>query len=247
MEKYNLVLGGSSDIGVEIVSKFIREGENVLYTYNLNNTMFDTFQEMSLKFSCRVISKKMDIESDSDISDLFSFVISEKIKLHSLIYNIGKNKDSLFHNMAYPDFEGVINVNLLGCFKICKGLINSIASNEGSVVLISSVSGMTGMKGQINYSSSKAGLIAFGRGLASEYAKMGVRVNSIAPGFIKTKMLDSIPESKLNQILNQIPMRRLGEPSDVANMAYFLISEESRYITGQTFVVDGGALNEVIK
>lgn len=242
MEKYDLVLGGSSDIGVSIILKLIGERRNVLYTYNLNNNMYSDLLNKAKNSGCQVISHKLNIESEEDISAFISFVASGRIKLNSLIYNIGRAKDSLFNNMAYPDFEEIINVNLLGCFKICKGLINNIAVNRGSIVLISSVAGMTAVKGQVNYSCSKAGLIAFGRNLALEYGKIGVRVNCIAPGFIKTKMLENMTESQLSQITNQIPMKRLGLPLDVANLVHFLISDENQYITGQTFVVDGGLL-----
>jgi 3-oxoacyl-[acyl-carrier protein] reductase len=241
MHNFDLVIGGSSDIGVAIISKLVENGRNVIYTYNSNFSVKDRIEASLKEHSNRVIPMKLDIRSNKDISD-FAKNISKKFKISSLIYNAGKINDKLFYTMTEQDFTDVIDINLYGCFRVCKAFINEIAVNEGTIVFISSISGMIGKKGQANYSCSKAGMNALCRNLAIEYASMGVRVNCIAPGFIKTKMLEEMSQEHLKDMKKGIPLKRIGSPEDVANVTHFLVSKESQYITGQTIVVDGGLL-----
>lgn len=238
MNDFDVVIGGSGEIGLGIIAKLISEGRNVVYTYNSNS---DVVRETDKMYS-RIISVKSDVQSSSDIENLANFIEAKRIKISSVIYAAGKTNDKLFISMSEEDFADVMDVNLYGCFRVCKALINNLAVNQGCIVLISSVSGMTGKIGQVNYSCSKAGIIAMCRNLALEYAAMGIRVNCIAPGLIKTRMLDKVPERQLNAIKKNIPLKRLGLPSDVANAVFFLVSGSGGYITGQTLVVDGGLL-----
>ena len=238
MNEFDVVIGGSGEIGLGIIAKLISEGRNVVYTYNSNS---DVVRETDKMYS-RIISVKSDVQSSSDIENLANFIEAKRIKISSVIYAAGKTNDKLFISMSEEDFADVMDVNLYGCFRVCKALINNLAVNQGCIVLISSVSGMTGKIGQVNYSCSKAGMIAMCRNLALEYAAMGIRVNCIAPGLIKTRMLDKVPERQLNAIKKNIPLKRLGLPSDVANAVFFLVSGSGGYITGQTLVVDGGLL-----
>jgi len=238
MNEFDVVIGGSGEIGLGIIAKLISEGRNVVYTYNSNS---DVVRETDKMYS-RIISVKSDVQSSSDIENLANLIEAKRIKISSVIYAAGKTNDKLFISMSEEDFADVMDVNLYGCFRVCKALINNLAVNQGCIVLISSVSGMTGKIGQVNYSCSKAGMIAMCRNLALEYAAMGIRVNCIAPGLIKTRMLDKVPERQLNAIKKNIPLKRLGLPSDVANAVFFLVSGSGGYITGQTLVVDGGLL-----
>ena len=238
MNDFDVVIGGSGEIGLGIIAKLISEGRNVVYTYNSNS---DVVRETDKMYS-RIISVKSDVQSSSDIENLANLIEAKRIKISSVIYAAGKTNDKLFISMSEEDFADVMDVNLYGCFRVCKALINNLAVNQGCIVLISSVSGMTGKIGQVNYSCSKAGMIAMCRNLALEYAAMGIRVNCIAPGLIKTRMLDKVPERQLNAIKKNIPLKRLGLPSDVANAVFFLVSGSGGYITGQTLVVDGGLL-----
>jgi len=238
MNEFDVVIGGSGEIGLGIIAKLLSEGRNVVYTYNSNS---DVVRETDKMYS-RIISVKSDVQSSSDIENLANLIEAKRIKISSVIYAAGKTNDKLFISMSEEDFADVMDVNLYGCFRVCKALINNLAVNQGCIVLISSVSGMTGKIGQVNYSCSKAGMIAMCRNLALEYAAMGIRVNCIAPGLIKTKMLDKVPERQLNAIKKNIPLKRLGLPSDVANAVFFLVSGSGGYITGQTLVVDGGLL-----
>ena len=242
MSHFDIVIGGSGEIGIEIVKRLRNTGRNILCTYHKNSSTITEIEVITQGKPGQIISKSLDVRSASDIESLAAYIASEKITISSLIYNTGQTNDLLFQTMSVEDFSTIMDVNLNGCFRVCKALINNIAVNQGSIVFISSISGLVGKIGQVNYSCSKAGLIALCRNLASEYASMGVRVNCIAPGLIKTKMLDKMPEQHLKAIKKEIPLKRIGLPEDVANAVHFLISEESLYITGQTLIVDGGLL-----
>ncbi|MEA4841206.1 MAG: SDR family oxidoreductase [Bacteroidales bacterium] len=242
MNDYDLVIGGSGEIGLSIIKKLAGNGRNVLYTYHHNASAVTEIEAWAKGKPGQAIAVKIDIRSAQDVKDLASYITSKKMRISSLIYNAGLTNDMLFRMMSEEDFNNVMDVNLYGCFRICKALIDNLAVHRGSIVFISSVSGMTGKIGQVNYSCSKAGLIALCRNLALEYASVGLRVNCIAPGFIKTKMLDKIPEENMKTMKKNIPLKKVGSPSDVANAVYFLVSEESGYITGQTLIVDGGLL-----
>lgn len=241
MKRFDIIIGGSGDIGQAIVGEFIKQGRNVLYTYN---THLDTIDLVGGKIvsPSEIIAFKLDTTSKEDIMNLSTFIIEKQIQINTLVYNVGKTKDQLFKFMSEDDFMDVLDVNLIGCFRVCKVLIENIAINKGSIILISSIAGISARIGQVNYSCSKAALIALGRNLAAEYAKIGVRVNSIAPGYIKTKMLNEFSEEKIKKIVKDIPMKEIGTVEDISNLVYFLSSEKSKYITGQMFVVDGGIL-----
>jgi 3-oxoacyl-[acyl-carrier protein] reductase len=239
MNDFDIIIGGSSEIGIEIIKKLTEKGRKVLYTYHKNTSTVTEIEALH-QDGPRIIPIKVDVRSAVDIENLASYIAAEKINITSLIYNAGIHNDLLFQMMSEKDFSNVMDVNLNGCFRVCKALINNLAVNQGSIVFISSVSGLVGKIGQVNYSCSKAGLIALCRNLATEYASTGLRVNCIAPGLIKTKMLDKMPEQQLKAIKKDIPLKRIGLPEDVANAVHFLISEESPYITGQTLIVDGG-------
>ena len=242
MNDYDLVIGGSSEIGFSIIKKLAGNGRNVLYTYHHNASAVTEIEAWAKGKPGQAIAVKIDIRSAQDVKDLASYITSKKMRISSLIYNAGLTNDMLFRMMSEEDFNNVMDVNLYGCFRVCKALIDNLAVHRGSIVFISSVSGMTGKIGQVNYSCSKAGLIALCRNLALEYASVGLRVNCIAPGFIKTRMLDKIPEENMKTMKKNIPLKKIGSPSDVANAVYFLVSEESSYMTGQTLIVDGGLL-----
>lgn len=236
MRTFDLVFGGSSEIGIKIVELLAKNGSNVIFTYNSNVVSNDILNIEN------VIPFKLDIKSEEDIKNLFQFTQDNKYSIKNIIYNIGKTEDALFYTMTEYSMLDVMNVNFLGAFRISKVFLNDVALNQGSIIFISSISGMIGKIGQVNYSCSKAALIALGRNLAMEYAKLGVKVNCIAPGFIRTKMLNNMPKASFDEIRKNIPLRMLGEPQDVAELANFLISEKNKYITGQTIIIDGGLM-----
>lgn len=242
MKEFDLVIGGSGEIGGAIVKKLAAEGRNVICTYNSKCLEFNRNNNPENSCKAKVLAVKANVRSSHDITALEERVRSEGIILRSLVYASGIINDRLFNNMSENDFDEVMDINLYGCVRVCKAFINEIAVNRGSVVFISSVSGLTGKVGQVNYSCSKAGMIALCRNLASEYASLGVRVNCVAPGLIMTKMIKSMPPKELDSLKRKIPLRCIGTTDDVAETVYFLISERSRYMTGQTLIVDGGLI-----
>jgi 3-oxoacyl-[acyl-carrier protein] reductase len=158
-----------------------------------------------------------------------------------LINNAGITSDQLFLRMKDEDWDNVIATNLTGTFNLTKALIKGMIKNRhGRIINISSVSGLMGNPGQVNYSSAKAGLSGFTKSLAKEVGSRGITVNSIAPGFIETDMTSYLDENAKNKLTQDIPLKRLGSVNDIAELAIFLASDESSYITGQTISVDGG-------
>jgi 3-oxoacyl-[acyl-carrier protein] reductase len=158
-----------------------------------------------------------------------------------LINNAGITSDQLFLRMKDEDWDNVIATNLTGTFNLTKALIKGMIKNRhGRIINISSVSGLMGNPGQVNYSSAKAGLSGFTKSLAKEVGSRGITVNSIAPGFIETDMTSYLDENAKEKLTQDIPLKRLGSVNDIAELAIFLASDESSYITGQTISVDGG-------
>ena len=164
-------------------------------------------------------------------------------KIDVLVNNAGITKDGLLMRMAKEDFESVIDINLVGTFNVTRNVIPlMIKQKSGRVINISSVVGVAGNAGQTNYSASKAGIIGFTKSLAREVASRNILVNAVAPGFIATDMTSVLNDSQKENISTQIPLKRMGEAQDVANLVKFLASEEASYITGQVIHVDGGMI-----
>ena len=164
-------------------------------------------------------------------------------KIDILVNNAGINKDGLILSMSEEDFDSVINTNLKGTFNCIKFVSKSMIKNRyGKIINISSISGVAGNPGQANYAASKAGIIGLTKSVAKELAKRNINVNAIAPGFIMTEMTDVLGDKVKENILSQIPLKRFGTPQDVAELAAFLASDKSSYITGQVINLDGGMI-----
>ena len=183
----------------------------------------------------------MDITNRDQVSACLGNLKDKDKVPNVLINNAGITKDQLFLRMKNEDWDDVINSNLTSVFNISKLFIKSMVKNRfGSIINISSVAGLMGNAGQVNYSASKAGLGGFTRALAKEVATRNITVNCIAPGFIETDMTSHFNEEELASILNQIPANKMGNPQNIADLALFLASDKGNYITGQTISVDGG-------
>lgn len=232
--EYIVLIGGSGDIGRSIIETLVNNGYNVLYTYWNRDPKDQNVNDGTIQ------SYQMNVRNEDDIIKLKDYINSKNIKVKGLIYNAGITKDNLFENMSIEDFAETIDVNLMGCVRVCKHFMNSIAVHAGNVVIVSSISGLIGKAGQANYSASKAALSSLTRTLAMEYAIMGVRVNAVAPGFIETDMTRAIDKQIKKGLLKTVPMRRIGKPHEIANVIKFLISSDSSYVTGQTIIADGG-------
>lgn len=239
--KVAIVTGGATGIGREIVKKLSSLGATVIINYNssaaASESLVNELNNQGFKVECIQANIAEFVEAER----LISYTIETYGRVDILVNNAGITADNLILRMDESDFDKVINVNLKGTWNCCKHAAKYMSKQRsGRIINISSVSGLMGNAGQTNYSASKAGVIGVTKSLARELAKRNVCVNAVAPGFIKTKMTDALSESIVEQITTNIPMGRIGEANEVANLVAFLSSELSSYITGQVINVDGG-------
>jgi 3-oxoacyl-[acyl-carrier protein] reductase len=181
-----------------------------------------------------------DVREQSGIDHLFE-TADQLGPLAILVNNAGITRDTLLPAMSDADWIDVMDTNATACFRACRAAsLRMMRTRSGSIINISSVSGLRGNAGQSNYAASKAAMIALTRSLARELGRRNVRVNAVAPGFFQTEMTEKLPDRVIDEVKKQIPMRRVGDPTELAQMVLFLASSRASYITGQTFVVDGG-------
>ena len=224
-----LVSGGTKGIGGAIVKKLLDEGYSVIATTR-DKTKANILEHKNLTV------ENLDLSSKNSVSEFQERV--ESFKPSILINNAGVTKDNLFLRMSENDWTEVIETNLNGTYRLTKIFLKDMIKNKwGRIINIGSVSGLMGNPGQTNYASSKAALEGFTRSLAKEIGSRNITVNLVSPGFINTDMTSGLTIEKLE---SQIPLGRMGNPSDVASLVAFLASEGAGYITGQTLVVDGG-------
>ena len=235
-----IITGASKGIGKEIALNFASKKANIVLISR------DIESLKKIEHHIKKITKSV-ISIACDVSDLDSFTdaikTTEKIfpKIDILINNAGITKDNLILRLNEKDWEDVINVNLKGCFNGIKSVSrNMIKNKSGKIINISSIIGLTGNIGQSNYAASKAGIIGLTKSIAKEFGSRNINVNAIAPGYIETNMTKKLDETNKNKFINNIPLKRLGKPKDVANLVLYLSSEYSDYITGQTITIDGG-------
>ena len=236
MSKGNVFISGASrGIGKSIANHFAENDYKVIGT-SRNDFEFDNKSE-------NLIPIKLDITSRDDVKKCFNDLKSKDLLPDILINNAGITSDQLFLKMKDDDWDSVISTNLTGTYNLTKIFIrNMIKNKNGRIINISSVAGLMGNPGQVNYSSSKSALNGFTKSLAKEIGSRNITVNSIAPGFIDTDMTSFLDNDAKNAIIKDIPLKRFGEASDVAELALFLASHEASYITGQTISIDGGLL-----
>ena len=239
--KVAFITGGSRGIGKQVALKFAKNGYNIVINYVSDNTDIKGLQEEFEKENVELLLVKADVTKKEEIQNLVKTAIEKFGYIDVLVNNAGITRDGLLMRMKEEDFDKVIEINLKGTFLVTKEVIPyMMKKREGSIINISSVVGVVGNAGQSNYAASKAGIIGFTKSVAKELASRNIRANCVAPGFIKTDMTDVLSEEVKENIHNQIPLKRMGEPEEVANLVYFLGSEESKYITGQVVHVDGG-------
>lgn len=239
-DKVAVITGSSRGIGLEIAKKLGSEGYGVVLNCN------ERIDE--LKRAHALLTETVTAEYFvADVSDyqkagaLIDFAVEKWGRLDVLVNNAGIIRDKLFHNMQPSDWLEVIQVNLLGAIHCAHhAVLRMKAQKYGRMVNIASVVAEMGNIGQTNYAASKAGLIGFTRSLAKEVAKDNITVNAVCPGFIDTEMVRSIPDKVREKLVASIPLRRLGQASDVASLVSYLISDQASYVTGQSYHVDGG-------
>ena len=241
--KVAIVTGGSRGIGKAICQSFAENGCDVAFTYNNSKESAENLATELNKLGVKAKAYKSDASSFDDSSKLVDDVTSDFGKIDILVNNAGIKKDNLLMRMDKEDFDSVVNTNLSSVFNLTKSSIRTfLKQRSGSIINISSVVGVKGNAGQSNYSASKAGIIGFSKSIALELGSRNIRSNVIAPGFIETDMTDSLSEDVINSWKESIPLKRVGNPSDVGNACVFLASDLSSYITGQVLHVDGGML-----
>ncbi len=234
-----LVTGGTRGVGEAIVRLLHAHGHAVAFTYRNSQARADTLtDELG---SDRVLGIQADMTSSSQIENAISKVRQHFGGLDALVNNAGITQDRSIISMDEADWDSVIDANLSGYFRTTRAVITGfMRQKKGCIINISSVAGLIGVPGQANYCASKAGILGMTRALALESAPRGIRINAIAPGFISSDMTDALSERQRLDALARIPMNRFGKPSEVAELTHFLLSDAAAYITGQTFVIDGG-------
>jgi len=239
-DKVALITGAARGIGREIALTFAQCGADIACV-DLDLEGAEETSRMVKDIGSNSSGFKCDISNFKETEEIFKEIITQFPKIDILINNAGITRDNLLIRMSEEEWDLVLKVNLKGAFN-CTRIISKhiIKQRGGKIINIASIIGLIGNAGQVNYASSKGGLIAFTKSVARELAGRGINVNAIAPGFIKTKMTDALSEDIKSEMLKKIPLAKFGKPADVANTAIFLASYLSDYITGQVLIVDGG-------
>jgi len=235
-----LVTGGSGGIGSCIVRMLATAGVPVGFTYRTRREAADHLVS-ELPAPARAATYAWGSSDAKSAEGLVRQVSADLGSVRFLVLNAGVVQESAFHTLAEPRWREIIETNLTSAIAVARGaVIPMMKAGTGRIVFISSVSGIRGIKGHTIYAATKAGLDGLTRSLAQECAGFGVTVNSVAPGMIDTPLLDAMPGKARDELLSRIPMGRLGRPEEVAGLACYLLSERAAYVTGQTWVIDGG-------
>lgn len=240
MSKVALITGGNTGIGKTIALTLAKDGFDILLNYVvMEEEAVKTKKEIeSLGQNCHLLYA--DVSKYEAVEEMMKKAF-DLGTVDVLVNNAGITRDQLLMAMEEQEFDAVISVNLKGVFNCMKHAARKMLKQRaGKIINMASVVGIMGNAGQVNYAASKAGVIGMTKSIAKEFASRNIQVNAIAPGFIETAMTDKMPQEARDKMIAAIPLKRLGQPEDIANMVSFLASDKADYITGQVFVVDGG-------
>ena len=236
-----LVTGGSRGIGRAIALAMAEEGANVAILYAGNETAAAQTVQEAEAFGVKAVSYRCDVSSEQAVKETVDQVLKDFGRVDILVNNAGIVRDGFLLSMKEEAFDDVINTNLKGAFHLTRQLYSHMMRRKsGRIINISSIVGLNGNAAQANYAAAKAGVVGLTKSTAKELAARGVTCNAIAPGFNHSDMTDAMPEKARDAISSQIPMKRVGQPQDVAALAVFLAGPGASYITGEVIRVDGG-------
>lgn len=239
--KTAIVTGGSRGIGRAICVALAKEGANVVTCYAKGAAAVEETVALCKELGVQAVAVQADVSKKEEVDRLFEEALKVTGTVEILVNNAGITRDGLLIRMSDEDFDQVIDANLKGTFYCMRAAAKLMMRKRyGRIVNISSVVGVSGNAGQVNYAASKAGIIGMTKSLAKELGSRNVTANAVAPGFITTDMTEGLPDAVKEQMAKEIPLARMGQPEDVANAVAFLASDQASYITGQVLHVDGG-------
>ncbi|MEK6755723.1 MAG: 3-oxoacyl-[acyl-carrier-protein] reductase [Bacteroidota bacterium] len=239
--KVALITGGARGIGRAIALAFASEGAHVAFSDIQLVGAADEVVDLIRVKGVKAMALQSDVRDFASAQSVVDAVIKEYQRIDILVNNAGITRDNLLLRMTEEDWDVVIDTNLKGSFNYCRAVSRYMVSQrEGKIINISSVVGLIGNPGQVNYSASKAGVIGLTKTLAKELASRNIQVNAVAPGFVETAMTEKLTPQQREALLNIIPMKRTAKPEEIASVVVFLVSPAARYITGQVLCVDGG-------
>lgn len=241
IQRVVLVTGGNKGIGKAISTAFAANGDAVIINFNKSRDVAKTVREELLPGNTTISLEQADVSDYRQAKQMINNIVEKYGKIDIVVNNAGIVRDGFLMLMSEKDWNDVIGINLNGVFNCSKAVSEPMISQRSGVIInIASLSGITGLPGQVNYSAAKGGVIAFTKALSKELAPFNIRVNAVAPGVIETEIVDSLNEKIKNNFLNAIPMKRFGKPDEVASVVKFLASQDAAYITGETICVTGG-------
>jgi 3-oxoacyl-[acyl-carrier protein] reductase len=239
--KIVLVTGAGRGIGASIAKRFASEGAEVIVNYSGNDEVAQKTVDEITATGGQAQKYKCSVNDSESVKVMIDEIIKKFGRIDILVNNAGITKDGLMLRMTDEDFDRVIDVNLKGTFNCTKYVSKyMLKQKSGKIINISSVVGLSGNAGQVNYSASKAGIIGITKSAAKELSSRGITVNAVAPGYVDTDMTKVLSDNIRNEILKNIPLQRMGNVEDISNCVAFLASEDASYITGQVISVDGG-------